>query len=121
MNYKFVLLILLSLILFSCNSDVKFNSEKWKNAGGENITLDDRLNMSNDLIESQLIINKSELEIIELLGSPSRLNENDSDNTKFFKVKEVFGWDIDPEEMTFIKIRFNDKRKAISTELFSTK
>ena len=30
MNYKFGLLILLSLSMFSCNSDVKFESEKWK-------------------------------------------------------------------------------------------
>jgi hypothetical protein len=121
MNYKFGLLILLSLSILSCNSDVKFDSEKWKNAGGENIMLDDRLNMSNDLIESHALINKSELEIIELLGSPSRLHGNDSDSAKYFAVKEVYGWDIDPEEMIFIKIEFNDKRKASSAELFSRK
>ena len=107
--------------MFSCNSDVKFESEKWKNNGGEGIMLDNRLNMSNDLIESQILINKSELEISELLGSSSRLHGNDSDRTQYYAVKEVYGWDIDPEEMIFIKIEFNDKGKASSTELFSTK
>ena len=121
MNCKFGFLILLSLNILSCTSDVKFDSEKWKNAGGENIMLDDRLNMSNDLIESQVLIKKSESEIIEILGSPTRLQGKDSEDTKYFAVQEVYGWDIDPEKMTFIKVEFNVKGEANSAELFSTK
>ena len=123
---RMTLSITLSLVMLSCNSDVKsynadvkFDSAKWKNGGGENILLDTRLNMAKDLIESQLTINQTELEIIELLGPPTQLHGNSSDSIKFFEVKEEYGSDIDPEALIFIKIEFNDEGKAISTELFS--
>ena len=47
MNYKIKLLMFLTFSLFSCsqNQDIEFNSESWKNAGGENILLD--YNMSD--------------------------------------------------------------------------
>lgn len=121
MNYKTGLLFLLLLSIYSCNQDVKFDSEKWKNAGGENIMLDTRLNMANDLIESNILINKSEPEIIELIGSRSRLHGSENDTLKYFAVQEIYGLDIDPEEITYLKILFNNKGKSISVELFSTK
>ncbi len=111
----------LSLTLFSCNQDIKFDSEKWKNAGGENILLDTRLNMVNDLIESKALINKSEAEIEEVIDSPSRLNGREVDTIKYFAVQEIYGWDIDPEEMTFLKIMFSEKGKSTSVELYSIK
>ena len=108
-------------MLFSCNHDINFDSEKWKSAGGENITLDTRFNMTNDLIESGILINKSGIEIIELLDSPSRIHGKEVENIKYFAVQEIYGWNIDPEEMTFIKIMFNDKGKSSSAEFYSTK
>lgn len=122
MNYKTGLLIFLVLTLFSCsNQDIKFDSGKWKNAGGENITLDTRLSMTNDLIESKVLINKSESEIIELINTPSRLKGKEVDTIKFLAVQEIYGWDIDPNEMTFLKIAFNKKGKSTSIEMYSTK
>ena len=112
---------ILILPLFSCNQDIKFDSEKWKNAGGESILLDTRLNMTNDLIESKTLINKSENEIIELIDSPSKLNGKEVDTIKYFAVQEIYGLDIDPVEMIFLKITFNKKGKSTSVELYSTK
>jgi len=83
--------------------------------------LDTRLNMTNDLIESEILINKNEIEIIELLDSSTRLHGKEVENTKYFAVQEVYGWDIDPKKMTFIKIVFNDNGKSSSAELYSTK
>jgi hypothetical protein len=121
MKCKIEIFALFILTLNSCNQQVKFDSEKWKNSGGENITLDTRLNMTKDLIESQILINRSEIEIIELLNFPTRLRGNKVDNTKYFAVQEVYAWDIDPEKMIFIKILFNDEGKSSSADLYSIK
>lgn len=121
MKHLFKFLIFIFLALLSCNSNIKFDSEKWKNAGGENSTLDTRRNMSSDLLKTHILIDKNEVEIIELLGSPSRLQNKEVETTKYFAVKEVYDWNIDPEKLIFIKIEFNKKGKATAAQLFLTK
>jgi len=111
----------LILAVSSCSKEIKFDSEKWKNAGGESITLDIRANMVPDLIKSGILLDKNESEIIELIDTPSRLNEREIETAKYFAVQEKYGWNIDPEEMTFLKIKFNEVGKAVSLELFSPK
>lgn len=109
----------LILIFLSCNQNAKFDSAEWKNAGGEGIVLDTRLNMVKDLIESEVLLSKNETEVIELVGCPSRLNRQES--VKYFPVQEIYGWDIDPKKMIFLKIKFDEKGKSVSAEMFSTK
>jgi len=121
MNYRIGLLTLLAFTLFCCNQHIKFNSDQWKKSGGENIMLDTRLSMAKDLIESEILLNKSSIEIVELLGSSTRFHGNEIKNAKYFAVQELYGWDIDPEEMTFIKVQFNDNGTSIFVELYSTK
>jgi outer membrane protein assembly factor BamE (lipoprotein component of BamABCDE complex) len=61
-------LILLSIFFLSCgnnNNAEKFNAEKWING-----TQIERGNMSSDLVDSKILIGKTKIEIIELLGSP---------------------------------------------------
>jgi len=120
-NFGVRISILIFFAFFSCSKNLKFDSEKWKNAGGENIVFDMRANMVADLIESGILLNKSELEIIELIDSPSRLNKRESENIKCFPVQERYGSDIDPEEMIFLEIKFNENGESNSIELFSTK
>lgn len=120
MNYITKLLLVLTLLVFSCNQQTKFDSDEWKNSIGE-VTTDIRLNMTNDLIESKILINKSESEVIELIGKSSKLNEIEVEKTEYFEVQEIYGIDIDPEEMIFLKIRFNNQEKVKSVELYSTK
>jgi hypothetical protein len=119
MNYKSRILIFLGIILFSCNLDIRFDSEKWKNAGGENIMLDTRLKMTNDLIERKVLINKSEMEIIDLLGSSSKLGGFAFKNIKYFPVQEIYARGVDPKKMIFLKIEFNKMGKADSVCVYS--
>ena len=118
---KFRFYVFLILVVSACSKETKFNSETWKNAGGENITLEIRANMVSDLIMSETLLDKNKSEIIELIDTPSRLNEREVETVKYFAVQEKYGWDIDPEEMTFLKIKFNEEGKSISLELYSTK
>lgn len=113
--------IFILFVFLSCSKGLKFDSEKWKKAGGENIVLDMRANMVSDLIESEILLNKSEAEIIELIDSPSSLNNRESENIKYFPVQEKYGRDIDPEEMIFLEIKFNENGESKSVELFSAK
>jgi len=69
MKYYFSLI----LIFLSCNQSTKFDCVEWKNAKGEGIVLDTRLNMVKDLIESEILLFKNEAEIVELIGLSSRL------------------------------------------------
>ena len=121
MKLRFIISIWTFFALISCSKDLKFDSGKWKNAGGENITLDIRTNMVSDLIKSKILLNKNESDIIELIGNPSRLNTKESENIKYFAVQEKYGMDIDPDEMTFLEIKFNEKGQSKSVELYSTK
>nr|WP_321290144.1 hypothetical protein [uncultured Sunxiuqinia sp.] len=122
MIYRLGLLFLAIIFLFSCNRDVKFNSEEWKKAGGENITTDKRSTMVNDLIEREILLNKTEPEILKMIGYPSRLHGQEIDSIKYFAVQEYYSWgDIDPKEMTFLKIIFGKDGKSNSIEIFSTK
>ena len=119
---KLISFIVLLLALNSCRNDVKFNSDGWKKAGGINIMVDTRTNMVNDLVASKILLFKTESEIIELIGQPSVLHEKESDSINYFAIQEIYSWgDIDPEEMTYLKIIFNMKGKSKAVELFSTK
>ena len=117
MKYFFPLI----LLFISCNKHTKFDSAEWKSSGGEGILLDTRMNMVDDLIKNEILLNKDESEIVELIGSPSRLNSHEHKSVKYFAVQEVYGWNIDPEELIFLKIEFDEKGKSISVETFSTK
>lgn len=97
MKSMFKLFALLSLSLFSCSSHIKFDSKKWKEGGVRSIMNDTRLNMSKDLIDSRILINKSELELTALLGPPSYLGDYEPKKVMYFAVKEEYSWNIDPE------------------------
>lgn len=116
-----VFIIYLGTFLFSCQSDMKFESAKWRKSGGENITLDLRKNMVNDLIESGILINKSETEISELIANPERLANRDTAYKRFYPVQEIYGWNIDPEEMTYLEIEFDKQGISRSVKFISTK
>lgn len=116
-----IIIVYLGTLLLSCQSDVKFESAKWKNSGGESITLDLRKNMVNDLIESGILINKSETEISELIANPERLANSDTAYKRFYPVQEIYGWNIDPEEMTYLEIKFDKQGISKSIKFISTK
>ncbi|WP_299526786.1 hypothetical protein [Winogradskyella sp.] len=81
------------LLFISCNENTKFDSAEWKSSGGEGIVLDTRLNMVDDLIKNEILLNKDETEIIELIGSSSRLNSQEHESVKYFAVQEIYDMD----------------------------
>ena len=121
LKMKKLILISSVLFLFSCKNNQKFDRIIWKKSGGENITLDTRERMVKDLIESELLLNKTEFQITELLNGPSRIHNYEYDSIKFYAIREYYSWNIDPDKMTFLKITFNKKRESEKVETYSTK
>ena len=104
---KLLVICLLAVFIQSCKSDTRFESNKWKKGGGENISLDIRYNMVNDLINSKVLLNKNDIEIMELIGeSEMRQNSNDT-NKKYYLVQKKHSWNIDPDEMIYLEITFS--------------
>ena len=116
-----IIIVCLGIFLTSCHRESKFDSEKWKEGGGENITLNKRANMVDDLIKSGILIKKSELEIAELIGNPEKLHNENNVYKKHYPVQEKYGWDIDPEEMIFLELSYNEQGLSESVKLIRTK
>ena len=116
-----IIVIYLGILLLSCQNELKFESAKWKNGGGENITLNIRKNMVNDLIESRILLNRNEDEISKLIGFPEKLTNRNTDYKQYYPVQEKYGWNIDPEEMTFLEIVFDKEGMSESIKLIGTK
>ena len=77
--------------------------------------------MVNDLIESEILLNKNKNEIEKIIGKPSKLKNNNDTLKKIYPVQEIYGLNIDPIEMKFIEIIFNKKGKSKSVKLITTK
>ncbi len=89
--------------MIGCSPKRKFNSEKWKKDfhGFEK----DRYLMVDDLIKSQILIDKTKKQVIELLG------EDYSDSSEWsisYPVYEYYGFDIDPTYGTNLNVFFKD-------------
>ena len=106
------------LLLTSCSKKIDFNSGIWKES---DVTLDTRLMMIDDLLKKEYLINKTEIEISELIGHSARLNTINGNRNKYYPVFEKYGWDIDPEEMIFLEIHFNEKEVSDTVKIFKTK
>ena len=115
------LIAIILLFAFSCNKNTHFSSEIWKKSGGENLTLDTRNRMVKDLIESQILLGKTEQNIINLIGAPSKVNRPEADSIKYYQVQEIYSWNIDPDELLFLKITFNECQISKKVEKFITK
>lgn len=119
------IVVFLCFSLMSCNTtsikDVKFNSELWKSSGGESLLLDTRIRMVDDLLSKELLLNKNEATIENLLGFSSSFNKGDTTNTKYYEVQEVYKLDIDPDKLFFLEVIFNEKGISKKVRLVETK
>ncbi|MEQ6123347.1 hypothetical protein AAON49_04015 [Pseudotenacibaculum sp. MALMAid0570] len=122
LNIKLSFIILIVVLFFSCTRNEKFDSKKWKESTKIFLS-DERLKMVNDLISSRLLLGKSENEIIQQIGENSnyRLGIPEANPIKYFSVYDRYEWDIDPVELIFLKIEFDNKGKSSKVELFSKK
>ena len=107
---KYFSLILL-VFLFSCQHEVLFDSAKWKQSGGENIILDTRKEMMNDLLKREILLHKTHNEIVKLIGSPVNYNNTVFEFKEYYPVQEKYGSDIDPKT-TYLEVTFD--RNGIS-------
>ena len=111
----------IGLIQTSCQQNTKFDSEEWKGNGGIRISLEKRMNMVDDLMDREILLQKSESEVEEIIGHPSNPHNMDNTTTKYYAVQEIYGWaDIDPEELIYLKVQYNDNGLVESVNLYST-
>lgn len=119
------IIVLLCFSLMSCNTTsikkIEFNSELWKRSGGESLLTDTRKRMVDDLLSRELLLNKNESAIEDMLGFSSGLNKTDTINIKYYQVKEVYRLDIDPEKLIFLEVVFNEKGASKKVTMIETK
>jgi len=72
-------------------------------------------------LDSEVLLNKSALQINALIGEPTLLHNSKSSNLRHYMVYEKYEWDIDPEELLLLEIEFNQKNISNSIRLISTK
>jgi hypothetical protein len=111
-----ILWVLLVISIISCNRQKTFDSNKWKETGGESILTKERLQMTNDLLAKQILINKTKNQIDSLLG-PSFIFQTRNTDKKYYMVQEVYTTNIDPDELIFLEIDFDSAGISISAEL----
>jgi hypothetical protein len=99
---KLILILLLTLSLFSCNhqDDIPFDSNKWKNWVESESELRLRKDMLSDLLDKHNLIGISKEQLYTLLGPPSNLSENSyyigySKNWGISTISLVFYFDSD--------------------------
>ncbi|WP_146167224.1 hypothetical protein [Christiangramia gaetbulicola] len=71
--YQGILIAFFSLIFYEYHPERDFNKESW------NEEIQNRHEMSTDLVENDILIGKSKAEIIEMLGSPNSSQKSDQD------------------------------------------
>ena len=118
---KTILLLSITGSSFSCQNNEKFDSSKWKQGGGENLLTEMRLNMGDDIISSGILEGKNEIEISKLLGSPEPVHSETVENTKFYPVMEKYEWNIDPEELIYLEVKFDQTGRAKTVKVYKTR
>ena len=119
MNNKysdFMLILFIAMIVLTCagcNSNEKFNSEKWKQKSIDWWMGDTREKMVVDLINSDTIIGMIQEEVIELLGQP----EYKENKILVFLIREKYSSDIDPDYISNLKVKFDKNGRAINCEI----
>ncbi|GAB5551776.1 MAG: hypothetical protein Sapg2KO_13670 [Saprospiraceae bacterium] len=106
MKYLLSLIILSTII--SCSTKKEFNSDEWINATGESLITDVREVMVEDIIESDLLIDKNRSDIEVLLGT----EYYQTDSTMGYLVREKYGWNIDPIYIKYLNITIDDNGVA---------
>ena len=119
--FPFLLVVFLGLFFSACQQNMNFDSAKWKQSGGENILLDTRKQMVNDLLKCEILLHKSHNQIVKLIGSPVNYNNTVFDFKEYYPVQEKYDLGIDPEEMTFLEITFDKNGISESVKFISSK
>ena len=95
-------LLSISLVLFSCKNDIKFEKSGWNEKGDLN-SYPNRERMFNDLMKNYKIKGLKYSEIVNLLGEPEIETTSENIIAKYNIVTE-YGSDIDPIYVKDLKI-----------------
>jgi len=114
------IVVLLLMLLCSCTSQ-KFDKTLWLN--DDPTCYPQRRAMADDLIQSRILIGKSNMEIEHLLGKDGSV-----DTTNTGKIQSIsypilirYGFDIDPRYWEDLRIRFDTlKQKTMSIEIIKS-
>lgn len=106
---KLTPILILTLLLFSCNKDVRFDSNEWNRGGLDWQITDTRENMVSDLLASDTLIGLTKPEVIKLIGKP----EFDESNKIKVLIREKYTGNIDPDYISYLIIDFNQLGSAI--------
>lgn len=82
-----VLVLLLLMVIFIDQIDKLYSSEKWLGKPA------DRWGMTDDIVRSNVLMNKSYSEIVTLLGEPTGMGKPDSSKTVFKTINYFLGTD----------------------------
>lgn len=84
---------MLLFLLTSCNSDIKFEKEKWLEFG--DIEYPYRKSMLHDLTTNYKLKGLSYKQLIDLIGVQKKNLIGDS-NEIYYEILTEYGWNIDP-------------------------
>ena len=103
MTRQFIFL-LLTLTLFSCKTQQKFDKAKWAEVA-DLMTFPNRKYMIDDLVKNYQLKGKKYREIVELLDKPQ--TSLDSTMKIFYDIDVDYGWNIDPIYSKTLLISFD--------------
>ena len=94
------------LLMISCNSNMKFDSERWKH---DDITRERRDHMMNDLLLNHNLIGKSQQWVKENLGTPDW-----TDNYWAYETYISYaGLSPDPDRISSLQLYFDDSATTV--------
>jgi hypothetical protein len=111
-------IVVLFLVLFCSCTGQKFDKALWLN--DDSASYPQRKSMADDLIQSHILVGKSNTEIVNLLGKDGSV-----DTTNTGKIQSIsypvlirHGFDIDPRYWEDLQIRFDTlQQKTIRVEI----
>lgn len=120
---RFVTLILITFVFLingcrEVNRQTEFNWDGWTEK--EDGFYTKRELMINDVIEHKLKAAMTYDEIINLLGNPD-YDSFDRDREIHYEILEKYGWNIDPEEIKYLDLKFNPDSTLIASTIRTTK
>ena len=103
-----VIVLLMATFFFSCSQKQSFNSDEWKAVSGEELVkgvFDGKTKrelMAEDIIDSGLLNGKHYQTVQDLLGQQPMY-----DQSVEYELVERYRWNIDPEEIVYLKVMFD--------------
>ena len=96
-------ILLNSMTIFGCNSQVKFDKIKWTTKEYPEAPPEQRERMIKDLTTNYKLVGMSRMKVIDLLGEP----DGTDDSTFFYDITVDYGSDIDPVAGKNLELYFN--------------